>query len=85
MGRSFSTVKPLHFASVFVFVLFYAAQGKKKCVRKSELLFWNKVSFCRVFAVVIICLLGAMKIKDSVEQITLDLFQNCYVPEEVQV
>ena len=24
-----------------------------------------------------------MKIKDSVEQITLDLFQNCDVPEEV--
>ena len=26
-----------------------------------------------------------MKIKDSVEQITLDLFQNCDVPEEVSV
>ena len=26
-----------------------------------------------------------MKIKDSVEQITLDLFQNCDVPEEVRV
>ena len=26
-----------------------------------------------------------MKIKDSVEQITLELFQNCHVPEEVSV
>ena len=26
-----------------------------------------------------------MKIKDSVEQITLDLFQNCDMPEEVNV
>ena len=26
-----------------------------------------------------------MKIKDSVEQMTLDLFQNCDVPEEVQL
>ena len=26
-----------------------------------------------------------MKIKDSVEQMTLDLFQNCDVPEEVSV
>ena len=26
-----------------------------------------------------------MKIKDSVEQITLDLFQNCDVPEEVSI
>ena len=26
-----------------------------------------------------------MKIKDSVEQITLDLFQNCDMPEEVIV
>ena len=34
---------------------------------------------------VVICCLGAMKIKDSVEQITLDLFQNCDVPEEVSV
>ena len=29
--------------------------------------------------------MGAMKIKDSVEQITLDLFKNCDVPEEVSV
>ena len=34
---------------------------------------------------VAICCLGAMKIKDSVEQITLELFQNCHVPEEVSV
>ena len=26
-----------------------------------------------------------MKIKDSLEQITLDLFQNCDIPEEVSV
>ena len=38
-----------------------------------------------VFVVIIICCLGAMKIKDSVEQITLDLFQNCDVPEKVSV
>ena len=38
------------------------------------------------FVVIInICCLGAMKIKDSVEQMTLDLFQNCDVPEEVSV
>ena len=36
-----------------------------------------------VFVVITICCLGVMKIKDSVEQITLDLFQNCDVPEEV--
>ena len=35
------------------------------------------------FVVNIICCLGAMKIKDSVEQMALDLFQNCDVPEEV--
>ena len=33
-----------------------------------------------VFAVIIICCLGAMK---TVEQIVLDLFQNCDLPEEV--
>ena len=33
-----------------------------------------------VFAVIITCCLGAMK---TVEQITLDIFQNCDVPEEV--
>ena len=37
------------------------------------------------FVVIIICCLGAVKIKDSVEQMTLDLFQNCDVPEEVHV
>ena len=37
------------------------------------------------FLVIIMCCLGAMKIKDSVEQMTLDLFQNCDVPEEVSV
>ena len=37
------------------------------------------------FVVNIICCLGAMKIKDSVEQMALDLFQNCDVPEEVSV
>ena len=30
---------------------------------------------------VVICCLGDMNIKDSVEQITLDLVQNCVVPE----
>ena len=30
-----------------------------------------------VFAVIIICCLAAMKIKDFIEQITLDIFQNC--------
>ena len=38
-----------------------------------------------VFVVIIICCLGAMKIKDSIEQMTLDLFQNYDVPEEVSV
>ena len=38
------------------------------------------------FVVIIICCLGAMKIKDSVEQMTLDLiFQNCNVTQEVSV
>ena len=37
------------------------------------------------FVVIITCCLGAMKIKDSVEQMTLDLFQNCDVPEEISV
>ena len=35
--------------------------------------------------VVVICCLGAMKIEDSAEQITSDLFKNCDVPEEVSV
>ena len=35
-----------------------------------------------VFAVIIICCLGAMKIKDCRKTITLDLFQNYGVPEE---
>ena len=34
---------------------------------------------------VVICCLGAMKIKDSGEQMTLDLFKNCDVPEEESV
>ena len=34
---------------------------------------------------VAICCLGAMKINDSVEQLALDLFQNCDVAEEVSV
>ena len=55
--------------------VFYASQVNRQ---KICLLFSNKVSFCRVF-----CCLGVMKIKDSVEQITLDLFQNCDVLEEV--
>ena len=42
--------------------------------------FFNKVSFCRVF----FCL-GAMKNKASVEQISLYLFQNFDVPEEISV
>ena len=37
------------------------------------------------FVVIIICCLGVMKTKDSVEQMTLDLFQNCDVLEEVSV
>ena len=36
-----------------------------------------------VFVVIIICCLHAIKIKDSVEQMTLD--QNCYLPEEASV
>ena len=35
--------------------------------------------------VVLISVVCAMKIKDSVGQMTLDLFQNCDVPEEVSV
>ena len=38
-----------------------------------------------VFVVILICYVGAMKIKDSVEQMTLDLLQNCDVPEEVRL
>ena len=38
-----------------------------------------------VFVVIIICCLRAYKIKDFVEQMTLDLFQNCDVPEEASV
>ena len=34
------------------------------------------------FVLIVVC---AMKIKDSLEQMTLDLFQNCDVPEEVSV
>ena len=34
---------------------------------------------------VLISVVCAMKIKDSLEQMTLDLFQNCDVPEEVSV
>ena len=33
----------------------------------------------------VVCCLDGMKIKDSVEQTTLDLFRNCDVPEEVSV
>ena len=36
-----------------------------------------------VFVVMYICCVGAMKIKESAEQIALDLFQNCDVPEEL--
>ena len=38
-----------------------------------------------VFVVIIICCPGAIKIKDSVEQIKLDYFQNCDVHEEVGI
>ena len=45
--------------------------------------FLLKQSLILGFVVIIIWCLGAMKVKDSVEQITLDLFQNCGMPEEV--
>ena len=38
-----------------------------------------------VFVVIIICCLRAIKIKDFVEQMMLDLFQHCDVPEEASV
>ena len=38
-----------------------------------------------VFVVIIICCLGAMKIKDCRTNDWLDLFQTCYVPEDVSV
>ena len=41
-------------------------------------------SFCQVFLLSSLSV-GAMKIKDSGEQITLDLFQNCDVPEEISI
>ena len=37
-----------------------------------------------VFVIIIICCLGAMKIKGSIEQMALYLFQNCDVREEVR-
>ena len=62
------------------FVLFYATQEKRQKI-------W--LLLCLIlssdFVVIIICCLGAMKIKDPLKQITLDLFQNCDVPEEVSV
>ena len=46
-------------------------------------MFWNSPILSSDF--VVICCLGAMKIKDYVEQMALDLFQNCDVPMEVSV
>ena len=71
-----------YFIFLSFFVLFYATQVKRQ---KIWLLFWNSLILLSDFVVNIICCLGAMKIKDSVEQMALDLFQNCDVPEEVSV
>ena len=49
------------------------------------LLFWNSLFLLSDFVVIIICSLGTMKIEDSVERMTLDLFLNCGVSEEVSV
>ena len=62
------------------FELFYATQVKRQ---KIWLLFWNSLILSSDF--IVICCLGTTKLKDSVEQITLDLFQNCDMPEEVSV
>ena len=40
------------------------------------------VSFCRV---ILLSSLSVERKKDSIEQMVLDLFQNCDVPEEVSV
>ena len=55
----------------------------KKSVRKSDFCFETKSHSVECFIVIIICCLGVTKIKDSV--VTLDLFQNVYVPEEISV
>ena len=66
----------LYYILLLFFVLFYATQVKRQ---KIWLLFWNSD-----FVVIIICC-QAMKMKESVEQMTLDLFQSCNVPKEVSV
>ena len=63
-------------------ILFYATQVK---CQKIWLLFWNKVSFCRVFLLSSLSVVWVQWRSKTVEQITLDLFQNCDVPEEVSV
>ena len=71
----FSSVKRCFASFVFLFfVLFYAAQAKRP---KIWPLFWNKVSFFSSVSVVIIIKISVIvwvPIKDSVQQITLDLF-----------
>ena len=62
---------------------FYATQVERQ---KIQVLFWNSLILSSVFVVIgVICCLRAIKIKDFVEQMMLDLFQHCDVPEEASV
>ena len=70
------------FSFVLAFVLFYATQEKRQ---KIWLLFWNSLILSSDFVVIINSCLSAMKTKDSLEQMTLDLFWNCDMPGEVIV
>ena len=55
--------------------------------QKIWLLFWTEVLFCRAFVLLSLTIfwLGAMKIKDSVEEMAIVLFHNFDLPEEVTV
>ena len=72
----------LSYVVLSFFALFYATQVNSQNIL---LLFWNGFILLSVFVVIIICCLGSMKIKDSEEPISLDLFENCDVPEELSV
>ena len=89
VGRSVPTAKPLHLVCrMNIYLKMFCILCICDTSKASEnLTFVLKQSLILSsdFVVIIICCLGVMKTKDSVEQMTLDLFQNCDVLEEVSV
>ena len=75
LGRSVPTAKPLHLKTFCILCLCIILCDTSKASENLTFVLKQSLILSSVFVVIIICCLGAMKIKDSVEEITLDLFQ----------